>query len=85
MAKFIRSQGATCASAWPNIYLNHGNPDTAVPSSQSVDVLHALQDTQGFKGSLDYQQAEGKSHMYDAFDEREDMSGLWEFVRAQFG
>ncbi|CAO1616993.1 unnamed protein product [Sympodiomycopsis kandeliae] len=69
-------------SSWPNIHLTHGDNDTAVPSQQSSDVYNALKD-RGYD-RVTYDQIQGKNHMFDAFDEFEDMKTFWEFVHNQW-
>lgn len=83
VSTFVRSNASQRSSTWPNVYLNHGDADTAVPPSQSTDVLDALK-AGGFTKTLVYDEVKGKSHIYDQFDENETMESFWKFVRAQW-
>lgn len=83
VAKFVTSHAAQRAATWPNVYLNHGDVDSAVPASQSSDVASALRQS-GFSKTLEYQEAPGRSHMYDAFDASEEMATFWDFIRRQW-
>lgn len=75
---FIASRAAD-ASAWPPVYMIHGDVDTRVSVEQARSVHKALLDV-GLDGTI-YEEVEGKDHLWDQFEEDEDLPTFWRFVQ----
>ena len=65
------------ATYTPPIYIIHGTADTAVPIDQSFQVIEALK-TKRFKHQFEI--ATDKDHLWDEYDENEDMNGIYDFI-----
>lgn len=62
----------------PPVYITHGTMDTAVPFTQAVEVVEALQKKDA---TVVFDVAHDKDHLWDEQDEHERMDGLYAFVK----